>query len=119
MGQRIAGICYVKADGEQFEVSGGLEAPLFSTKKESVMGLNAVVGYKETAIAPYVKLSAVVGSKFNLDKLRSASAMTVTAEFANGKVYTLSDAWVAGEPALKGDDGTTELEFNGLKGIWQ
>jgi molecular chaperone DnaJ len=37
--------------------------------------------------------------------------MTVTSEFPNGKVYTLSGAYQVGEPSAKGDDGTIELEF--------
>ena len=45
--------------------------------------------------------------------------MTITAELANGKVYTLSGAWLEGETSAKGDDGTVDLEFAGLKGIWQ
>lgn len=119
MAKRVAGICYIKVDGEQLEVSGSVETPLAETKKEAVVALAGVAGYKETAIAPYVKLSAVFGREFPLAKLTKGTAMTVTAELANGKVYTLSDAWLNGEPAAKGDDGTVELEFNGLKGIWQ
>lgn len=119
MAKRVAGICYIKVDGEQLEVSGGVECPLAETSRETVMGLSGPAGFKETAIAPYVKLSAIFVPGFPIEKLREGTEMTVTAELANGKVYTLSGAYLVGETAIKGDEGATDLEFNGAKGQWQ
>lgn len=119
MAKRVAGICYIKADGEQFEVSGGVECPLMDVKRETVMGLAGPAGLKETALEPYTKLQAIFMPNFPLDKLRTSTDMTVTTEMPNGKVYTLQGAFVKGEPAAKGDDGTVELEFGGTKGQWQ
>ena len=119
MSKRVAGICYIKVDGTQLDGSGGIEAPLMDVKREEVMASGGVAGYKETSVAPYIKLSAVFGPDFPLDTVKSSTSMTVTAEWPNGKVYTLSGAYVKGEPAAKADDGTVELEFGGDKGIWQ
>jgi hypothetical protein len=118
-GKKIAGTCYIKVDGEQLEVSGGLECPLSDQKREAVVGAAGVAGFKETTIAPYVKVTAILVPGFPLDKLKSATDMTITAEFANGTVYVLSDAWFGGESSHKAEDGTADLEFGGLKGIWQ
>lgn len=117
--KRIAGTCYIKVDGEQLEVSGGVEAPLNENKREPVVSATGVAGYKETVITPYVKVTAILVAGFPRAKLASAEDMTVTAEMANGSVYTLSGAWLANEAAHKADDGTVELEFNGTKGNWQ
>lgn len=119
MAKRVAGICYVKVDGEQLEVSGGIEVPIVDVKRETVMGLAGPAGLKETALEPYVKVSAIFMPAFPIDKLRTSIDMTVTAEMANGKVYTLSGAFLKGEPSAKGEDGTVELEFGGNKGQWQ
>ena len=119
MAKRVAGICYIKVDGEQLSVEGGVECPLMDVKRETVMALDSAAGYKEVAIAPFVKVSANLVPGFPLEKLRTGTSMTVTAELANGMVYTLSDAWVNGEPGAKGEEGKTELEFGGLKGQWQ
>ena len=119
MAKRVAGICYIKVDSDQLEVSGGVEAPLMEVKRETVMAHAGPAGLKETALEPYVKLQAIFMPDFPLDTLRTNTNMTVTAEMANGKVYTLSGAFLKGEPAAKGDDGTVELEFGGLKGQWQ
>lgn len=119
MAKRVAGICYIKVDGEQLEVSGGVECPIVDLKRETVMGLSGPAGLKETALEPYIKLNAIFMPTFPLSTIQTNTDMTITAELANGKVYTLSGAFVKGEPAAKGDDGTVELEFGGKKGIWQ
>jgi hypothetical protein len=119
MAKRVAGICYVKVDGAQLEVAGGLECPLSDTQREAVKGTNGTAGFKEEHRTPYVKVNAIFRDDFPMDKVAKSTDMTVTAEFPNGKVYTLSDAFLVGESSAKADDGTTELEFNGIRGIWQ
>lgn len=119
MSKRVAGICYIKVDGEQLEVEGGVECPLAPTKKETVMGLAGSAGYKETANRPYVKLTAILVSGFPKQKLVTGTDMTITAELANGDVYTLSGAWLEGETAVKGDEGKVDLEFGGKRGVWK
>lgn len=116
---KVAGTCYFKVDGAQLEVSGGVEVPLLDVKRETVMGSNGPAGYKETALRPYIKLTAIFTPEFPVSMLQSATDMTATAELANGMVYTLSGAFVEGEPSAKNDDGTIDLEFGGLKGIFQ
>lgn len=116
---RVAGICYIKVDAEQLELKGSIECPLTNTQRETVMGSAGVAGFKETARAPFVKGTFIFTSGFPLEKLDESTDMTVTAELANGKVYTLSGAYLVGESTVKGDDGEVDLEFNGLKGIWQ
>lgn len=119
MGKRVAGICYIKVDGEQLEVGGDVECPLNDVKRETKMSVNGPSGYSETAMRPYIKLKANLVPSFPRDKLRSSTDMTITAELANGMVYTLSSGWLEGETAVKGSEGEVDLEFSGMKGIWQ
>jgi len=115
MGQAVAGTVYVKADGEQFSITGGVECPLVEVKRESILpGL-----YKEEELTPYIKLDAVFVHAFPIDKLQTATNMTVTAEFKNGRTYILMEAYLVGETAVNGDDGKVSLEFNGVSGKWQ
>ena len=115
MGQRVAGTCYIKVDGAQLTITGGLEAPLMNVKRETVTpGF-----YKEEQLAAYLKVTAVHTPDFPLDKLVSGTDMTITGEFNNGKVYVLSGAYLVDEPVSSGDDGTIELQFDGGKGVWQ
>lgn len=115
MGQKIAGTCYIKADGMQFEVTGSVEVSLYAVKRESVLpGF-----YKEEELTPYVKLEALFTRDFSIDTLSNSVEMTVTAELANGKNYVLTGAYLVGDNAAKVDEGKLSLEFNDKKGIWQ
>lgn len=119
MANRVAGVCFVKVDGSQLEVKGSMEAPLMETKREGVLSSSGPAGYKETPVQPYVKGNFIFTRDFPIQTLREGVNMTITAEFANGKVYTLSDAFVAGEAPGKGEEGEVELEFHGQRGVWQ
>ncbi|MBK3431404.1 MULTISPECIES: phage tail tube protein [Pseudomonas] len=115
MGQKVAGTAYVKVDGAQLTITGGCEAPLMEVKRETV-----VPGfYKEEDLAPWVKVTAVHTNDLDIKKLVNGTDMTVTVEFKNGKVYVLAGAYLVDEPSSKGDDGTIELQFDGIKGTWQ
>jgi len=117
---KIAGTCYIKVDGDQLEIKSdsGIEATLFDVQRETIMGQSGVAGLKETARTPMAKGTFILGANFPLDKLNTATDMTVTTEFINGKVYTLTGAYVVGESNFKSDSGEVEIEFNGIKGIW-
>lgn len=117
---RVAGICYIKVDGSQLEVKGGIEVPIASTAKEVVMGLNGVAGYKETVQRQYIKLEAIFTKDFPFSLIANGNNMTVTAELANGRVYTIANAWLEGnDTSVNAEDGTISLEFSGPVGIWQ
>jgi len=115
MGKKVAGTVYVKVDGGQLTVTGGVECPLSAKKRETV----APGFVKEEDLPAYVKVTAVDDPDLPIKQIMDATNSTITAELANGRVYVLSGAYVVGEPASKGDDGTIEFEWNGIKGAWQ
>ena len=119
MAKRIAGTCYIKVDGTQLEIKGGLEIPIAEVSRETIMGASGPAGFKETAIVPSVKFTGIFTADFPIAKLVSGTDMTITSELANGKVHTLSGAYLVGEATAKVEDGEIDLEFNGSKGIWK
>lgn len=120
MGKKIAGICYIKADDIQFEVEGSVECPLSATIREPVESLSNETGnFSEKGVAQYVKLSALLDPDLDLEKLTSSTELTVTAELANGWVYTLTEAYLSGDASAKGEEGKVDLTFSGRKGVWK
>lgn len=117
MANRMAGACYVKVDGEQLYVEGSIEFPLTDVTRETLVSTSGVVGYKETPSIPYVAVSVYIDESFPFATLKNATDMTITAECANGMVYTLQGAALVGDIALNPIDGTTSLRFEGVKGI--
>ncbi|MBH8610494.1 phage tail tube protein [Pseudomonas mohnii] len=115
MGKKVAGTAYIKVDGLQLTVTGGAEAPLMDEKRETVYpGF-----YKSEKLTPYLKMTVIHDPDLPIKTLTEGTDMTVTCEFNNGKVYVLSGAYLVDEPTSKGDDGTIELQFDGVKGVWQ
>lgn len=115
MGQAVAGTCYIKVDGSQLVVTGGVEAPLSKVKRESIRP-----GYfKEEDVFPFVKVDAVKTPGLDIKKITTATNMTVTAEFKDGGVYVLSGAYLVDDATVNGDDGKLSLKFEGINGDWQ
>lgn len=115
MGKKVAGTVFIKADGAQFTVTGGVECPLSNVKRESV----APGFFKEEDRVPYVQATVVDDPDLPIAQITGATDATITAEFGNGRVYVLSGAYLVDEPAAKGDDGTIDLKWEGTKGVWQ
>jgi len=115
MGKKVAGTAYIKVDGTQLTVTGGAEAPLMDVKRETIYPGY----YKEEKLAPHLKMTVIHDPDLPIKTLTEGKDMTVTCEFSNGKVYVLSGAYLVDEPASKGDDGTIEFQFDGIKGVWQ
>jgi len=115
MGQKVAGTVYIKADGVQFTVTGGVEVPLSDVKRESV----APGFFKEEDLVAYVKATVVDSPDLPIKQIMAATDQTVTVEFKNGRVYVLAGAYVVDEPSAKGDDGTIDIQWDGNKGGFQ
>lgn len=116
---RIAGTCYIKVNGEQLSVQGSVEVPVLTATRETLLSTAGVAGWSETQVAPYVSLTAFITEKTTLSTLAEGTEMTITAELANGKVYTLEGAYLAGETAYSASDGTATLRFEGVHGSFQ
>ena len=116
MAKRIAGTCYFKVNGEQLELQGNLEFPMNKVTRETVLSTGGNVGFKETVIAPYISGDFIVPAEFPVETLTENTDMTITAECANGMVYTLSGAYLIENAAFKPVDGTVSLKFEGTNG---
>jgi hypothetical protein len=114
----MAGIAYIKADGVQFEVKGNIECPLTQMKREVVMGLAGPMGHKETAREQYVKFDAGFTADFPVNMMNNITNATITVEYANGMVYTLTGAFETGEGGANGEEGSVGMYFSGMNGVW-
>lgn len=115
MGQKVAGTCYIKVDGAQLVITGGVEAPLSKVKRETIVPGH----FKEEDRTPFLKVDAVKTPKFPFEKITSGTNMTVTAEFKDGSSYVLSGAYTVDDVNVTADDGKVSLNFEGVSGDWQ
>ncbi|UVL54724.1 phage tail tube protein [Pseudomonas sp. B21-035] len=115
MGQKVAGTCYIKVDGEQLTITGAVECPLSDVKRETIVRGH----YKEEDLIPYISVDAVKTRNFPRAKLVNGTNMTITAELADGSSYVLSGAYLVDEAKVTGDDAKAPLKFEGIAGDWQ
>lgn len=115
---RIAGICHITVNGRTLDISGGLTIPLSKSTKEAIVSTNGSVNYKEIPIAPYIDVTFLMDPDFPINELAEMDTGTVVAELANGKSYTLSEAFIEGEMNYDSDAGTVGMKFVGTNGRW-
>lgn len=118
MSQLIAGTCYISIDGQRLLLKGSATATASKVTREPVMANGGVQGHKEVPVAPTLSGQFVVDKNFPIEKLQEATDMTVVAEFANGKVFTLGGAFVTEEIQVAGGDSDTTINFAGMTGKW-
>ncbi|MGX9966068.1 phage tail tube protein [Roseomonas sp. F4] len=110
---RKAGTAYVKVDGIQLALQGGLTINFGTVVREPMMGMDGPHGFKETPMMPSIEASFTKGPEISLATLSSITDSTVTAECTDGTVFVLSEAFQSGELAFNAAEGTYSATFHG------
>ncbi|TXH34064.1 MAG: phage tail protein [Rhodospirillaceae bacterium] len=113
---RIAGVCYLKADGQQFALKGDLTINIDKVTRTGVAGADRVHGFTETVNIPFISGTVSLTSDLSIEKLQEMTDVTVVAELANGKSYILRNAWSAESRELNASEGQTPVRFEGKSG---
>ena len=113
---RVAGVAYIRVDGEQFSLRGNLVVSIDSAEREGIPGQDGIHGYIERPRVPFIEgdLSDIGG--LSIEQLRRMSNVTVQAELANGKKYVLRNAWTSTALELNTADGQTTCRWEGMRG---
>jgi len=110
-----AGLFNLKINGEVYYAKGNFTYNLGGVKREAVMAGNGqVIGYKETAQAPFIEGEITDDIGLSLQKLFQLEGATISLELCNGKVIVLREAWYAGESKAETQDGNIAVKFEGL-----
>src|SRR5688572_25766742 len=97
MASRIGGTLFVAYNGTRLAVRGNWSVGFGRPKREAVVGMDQVHGYKETPQAGFIEGEASALPDLDVPALLDLRDVTITAELANGKVAVLREAWQAGE----------------------
>src|SRR5262252_9366779 len=92
MAQRFAGIAYLSVDGNQYALRGNFTVSPSPVERTMIAGQDGVHGYQELPRVPYIEGDISTVPNLNLEDLEQQSDVTVVAQLANGKQYTLSGA---------------------------
>jgi hypothetical protein len=116
MNRRIGGIIFLKVDGQLYQAKGNFTYNLGSPKREALIGADGVHGFKETIQVPYVEGAISDSDELDLSKLTTIRDATVTLELANGKVFSLEQAWYAADGNVTTEEGEIQVRFEGITG---
>jgi len=116
MGKRIAGTAYITADGVQLALRGNLSVSISAYERTGIAGLDRVHGYEERPRVPFIECDVSLGNDTTIAQLSAITDATVVAKLANGRTYTLFDAWTKDAFELNAEQGMTRVRFEGLRG---
>lgn len=110
---RIAGIAYLKVDGQQYPLRGSFTVSPSPTERTGIAGQDYVHGYTENPRVPYIEGDVSTTADVSTETLDAIISATVTAELANGKTYVLSNAWCKSAIEINTKDGQIRVRFEG------
>src|SRR5436190_24313677 len=114
MAQRFAGIAFIMVDRDQMPLRGNFTVSPSAFERTMIAGQDGVHGYQELPRVPYIEGEISLLPEVDLEDLDAQTDVTVVAQLANGKQYTLVGATC--KAALEGNtrDGQTRVRWEGL-----
>ncbi|HEV2365398.1 MAG TPA: phage tail tube protein [Caulobacteraceae bacterium] len=111
---RLAGTAYISVDGVSYALVGDFSYGVSTVKRETLVGMDGVHGFKETPIAGFVSgtfrdQGSVTVATFN--QMVNANIIT---ELANGKTIVARNAWSVENQEVKSMDATFEVRWESI-----
>lgn len=113
MTQRRAGIIQVQVQGEIMDAKGNFSYNLGREKRESIVGADRIHGFKAMPQPGFIEGEITDRQTLDLDKLVSATDVTVVLSLANGKAIVLSEGFFAGEGTGNSEDANIQVRWEG------
>jgi len=114
MAQRFAGIALLIVDGNQLALRGNFTVSPSPVERTMIAGQDGVHGYQELPRVPYIEGDVSTVPNLNLADLLAQVDVTVVAQLANGKQYTLGQAACKGGLDANTRDGQVRVRWEGV-----
>jgi len=114
MAQRFAGIAYLMIDGDQLPLRGNFTVSPSSVERTMIAGQDGVHGYQELPRVPYIEGDISLTPEVNLEDIEAQTDVTVVAQLANGKQYTLASATCKSALEANTRDGQARVRWEGI-----
>ena len=122
MAVRIAGIAYLSVNGNHLSLRGNFMVSPTFVERTMLAGQDGVHGYQELPRVPYIEGDISTMPDLNIMDLANQVNVTVVAQLANQKQYTLNQAVCKAGLELNTRDGQTRVRWEGItcqEAIWQ
>ncbi len=115
---KVAGTCYFKVNGTQYDLRGNMTVSLGKAERESVVGLDQYHGYTEKPRVSFIECDITDRADLDIKVLENLLDVTVTVELFNGKTGILYNAVQVKAVELTAEDGKMTVRFEGPEGEW-
>jgi hypothetical protein len=116
-GAKIGGIATLYVDGATFQVRGDFTYRAHTINRETVTGVDAVHGFKESPTAGFIAASISDLGSLTQAQLNKMVDVTVVAELNNGKRVTGRNMWQVGELETNAVEGQLTVRWEGAEVI--
>src|SRR5215471_6255520 len=114
MAQRFAGIAFLSVNGNFMALRGNFTVSPSGVERTMIAGQDGVHGYQELPRVPYIEGDISTVPQLNLSDLEAQTDVTVVAQLANGKQYTLAQASCKAGFEANTRDGQARVRWEGL-----
>ncbi len=114
MAQRIAGIAFLKVDGNQYPLRGSFTITTSVIERAGIPGQDYIHGFSELPRVPSIEGDVSTTPGLSVEAIDAMTNVTVTAELANDSVYVLREGWSVGAHAINARDGMFRVKFEGV-----
>lgn len=114
--RRVAGVLFLKVDGELFQAKGEFTYNINPFKRESVVGADGIHGFKEIPKVVFIDGAITDSDELDLQGFQSIRDATITLELANGKIIVLREAFYADDGDVNATDGEIKVRFEAISG---
>lgn len=110
---RLAGIASLTIDGDAWDVTGDLEYSPSTVTRETLKGQSRVEGYSEMPQQGYIACTLRDRGDATVFSLNGKTISTIVVQAANGKTIYGAGMWQTGEIAVRTQEGTFSIRFEG------
>lgn len=113
---RRGGVIFFKVDSVLREAKGNFTYNIGAPKRDALINADlSIAGYKEMGQIPFIEGEITDASDLVLSDFLNIENATLTLELANGKVFTIRNAWYAGEGNVQTEEGNIQIRFEGIE----
>jgi hypothetical protein len=114
--RRVAGTTTVTADNLQLSVRGNVNVSLSKVERTGIAGLDGTHGYEEKPRVQFIELDVTTTQDLTIAQLDAITDATITTTLANGKTYSLFEAWTKSAHEINAEQGMVRVRFEGMNG---
>ncbi len=113
---RLAGVATLTVDGVIYSLEGSFKYSPALVKRETVSGQDAVHGYKEMPVAPFVSGSFRDSQGLTVADFNAMTNVTVSVQLANGKLIIGRNMWTVDALEVDTADAKFDVRWEGYQG---